>query len=395
MVSWTLTLWLMLLSALLPMVYHYYRRKALRAHSRAADRKLQYLRRRCEELEGHVQHDKALFLEALGTPFLLMRPSGRVVMSNQAAEQLLGLQHGGNVNLLHTLPQGELHSLLQRAVSAEKRCEQTLTREQYGRPRVYRVTATPLGNADSHIGIVFHDITEMQRTQAIRREFVANASHELRTPLTIIRGYLENLLEEPEMAADEAQRTRALELMRKHSDRIVRLVEDMLTISRLEAGDTGYLKQDDFELTECIGEVQQRLEPMARAQGAELRLQLEPQTLHGDRFYWAQVFFNLVENALKNNPTPGLIITVSAARQADGSLRMAVEDNGVGIAPEALPFIFNRFYRADKTGRVKGTGLGLAIVRHAVEAHGGRIRAESEPGVRTAFIIDLPKNERR
>ena len=98
----------------------------------------------------------------------------------------------------------------------------------------------------------------------------------------------------------------------------------------------------------------------------------------------------LMNQYLKNNPAPGLKVEVSADIAPDGSKRLCVADNGRGIAPDALPYIFNRFYRADTTGKVKGTGLGLAIVKHAVEAHGGRITAESEPGVRTAFTITLP-----
>jgi two-component system phosphate regulon sensor histidine kinase PhoR len=127
-------------------------------------------------------------------------------------------------------------------------------------------------------------------------------------------------------------------------------------------------------------------------QQAQLTISMlpEPFRIRGDRFYWSQIIFNLLENSLKNNPAPGVHIHVSAARQADGSAAISVQDNGVGIAEEALPFIFNRFYRADKSGLIKGTGLGLSIVRHAVEAHGGTISVASEPGVRTVFTIVLP-----
>ena len=392
MVTWNITIGLMLLSAAIPFIYLHYRLVALRERAREDIRELEYLREMREELEKHVRNDKALFLEALGVPFLLVRPSGRLVMSNRAAGELLGIEPESSVNLIRTLPDCELRRVVEEAVAARRRVESTLRLTRRGREYVYRTTATPLGNVDRHIGIVFHDITEMQRAQLIRREFVANASHELRTPLTIIRGYLENLLEDSSLAADEAMRTRSLTLMKKHADRIVRLVEDMLTVSRLESPDQSYLKAADFDLAQVVEDVQLRLEAMARAQGAAVHTDFSPRpfVLHGDKFYWSQVFFNLMENALKNNPAPGLHLLVRGRREPDGSARLVVEDNGVGIEADALPYIFNRFFRADKTGKIKGTGLGLSIAKHAVEAHGGRITAESLPGVRTAFIITLP-----
>ena len=140
---------------------------------------------------------------------------------------------------------------------------------------------------------------------------------------------------------------------------------------------------------ELAAEVIQRPEIATRRE--EIQLDIAPATfpMHGDSFYWAQVLFNLLENALKNNPGPGLQVVLRARLSAEGTCSICVEDNGIGIAPESLPFIFNRFYRADATGKVKGTGLGLAIVKHAVEAHGGSISAESTPGVRTCFTITL------
>ncbi|MBR2145686.1 MAG: sensor histidine kinase, partial [Akkermansia sp.] len=141
------------------------------------------------------------------------------------------------------------------------------------------------------------------------------------------------------------------------------------------------------------GDVLQRLESAIAAQRAEVELDVEPLQLMGDSFYWSQVLFNLLENALKNNPAPGLRIRLSAHKDEAGTCRIQVEDNGTGISPEALPFIFNRFYRADTSGKIKGTGLGLAIVKHAVEAHGGSIAAESTPGQRTCFTITLPPSE--
>lgn len=392
MISWNIALGLVVIALVLPFVYLRSQLMSLRRRIRHDQAEKEHLRHMLRALEEHVQNDKSLFLEALGVPFLLVRPSGRLVMANRRAGQLLGMDETRNANLLRMLPEGALRDMIAEAVLVKAPRKLELCLQHKGEERYFRVRATPLQNTEGHVGIVFHDVTEEHRTYVIRRDFVANASHELRTPLTILRGYLETLLDEPATAADEALRTRSLTTMQKHADRITRLVEDMLTVSRLENADKGYLKMADFDLSDALEDVLPRLEAMMRQQQATMRLEVEPRPflLYGDRFYWAQIFFNLLENALKNNPAPGLNLLLRAELLTDGSARICVQDDGVGIAPEALPYIFNRFFRADASGRIKGTGLGLSIVKHAVEVHGGSILAESIPGVRTCFTISLP-----
>lgn len=354
---------------------------------------LEHLRRTCYVQEEHLKTDKAVILEALGVPFLLVRRSGRLIMANNAAGKLLGIDASCNTNLLWVLQESPLYDALAAAVKVTEPQVFTLHHRLNGEERIFRMIATPLEHPERPIGLALHDITEEQRAQTIRRDFVANASHELRSPLTLIRGYVEMMEEDPAAAQDAEQRNHALGVMKKHVDRMVQLVEDMLMISRLEDAKAGLLKQEPFELDRLADDVLQHLDVLIRANDTAIVRQFaeRPFMLTGDRFYWSQILFNLLENALKNNCRPGLCITLSMEHAADGSAVITVSDNGVGIDAEALPFIFNRFYRADRTGRVKGTGLGLAIVRHAVEAHGGTVRAESEPGVRTAFRICLPK----
>ncbi len=392
LISWDITLGLMLIAFVLPFIFLHFQLEAMRRHARHDHVEKEHLRHLLRELEEHVRKDKSRFLEALGVPFLLLRPSGRLVMANRVAGELLGIDITRNANLLFTLESSPLHPLLQKATQAQEPLSTTVQLRQEDGEHCYRVISTPLGNDDRHIGIVFHDITEEHRTMVIRREFVANASHELRTPLTIIRGYVETLLEEPDSAAAPLLRERALRLMKKHADRIIRLVEDMLALSRLENEEKGHLRQEDFDLAQVVDGVRLRLESMIQRQQAQLCLSFSPEPfmLHGDRFYWSQILFNLMENALKNNPEPGLRLEIAAERGADGGSVISVCDNGIGIAAEAIPFLFKRFFRADTTGRVKGTGLGLSIVKHAVELHGGSISAESEPRVRSTFRISLP-----
>lgn len=390
MVSWDVTFGLMAIAFVLPFCFLWFKLDAMRRHARNYHTELERLRYESRTLEEHVRKDKNLFLEALGVPFLLVRSSGRLVMSNHQAGALLGVDANQSVNLLRVLvAESPFRKVVADAVAAQGQMQHSLQAEMGGEQRVYRAISTPLGNADRHIGIVFHDVTEEHRTQVIRRDFVANASHELRTPLTIIRGYLENLLEDEASAANEDMRTRALNLMKKHADRIVRLVEDMLALSRLENPEANYLSMKEFDLAQVVDDVRMRLDGLMTRQHATLHLNLEPRpfVMTGDKFYWSQILFNLMENALKNNPDDAINLHVSAQEDPQGGRVICVQDDGVGIAPEALPFIFNRFYRADATGRIKGTGLGLSIVKHAVEAHGGAIRAESTPGVCTRFII--------
>ena len=392
MVSWDIVLGLMIMAFTLPFIFLHSRMTTIRRRASVEHNEVQHLRSLQAELEEHVRHDQSLFLEALGVPFVLMRPSGRVVMANKKACEFFGMETLANTNLLRLLPDSPLRQLLKEATGAREMVRSTLQIPRADGERVYRAKATPLATREHHIGIVFLDITEEHRTQVIRRDFVANASHELRTPLTLILGYLETLLDDPEAAEDAELRQRSLGIMKRHADRMARLVADMLTLSRVETPDSGYLKHEDFDLRQLAEDVQLRLEQMIAEQKATVQINMEPSPfpLHGDSFYWSQVLFNLLENALKNNPSPGLQVQLSARCKPDGSRFICLEDNGVGISHEALPFIFNRFYRADKSGRIKGTGLGLAIVKHAVEAHGGSIRVESEPGRRTAFIISLP-----
>jgi len=242
--------------------------------------------------------------------------------------------------------------------------------------------------------LILRDVTTEHQTEQIRKDFVANASHELRTPMAIINGYLENLLDD-DMVNDPQMARRFLSVMRKHADRISRIVEDMLVISRLESGEAAALKIEPFRFRSCIKDVLERLESLIRSQQAEILVLMpdEGLILHGDRFYWTQVLFNLVENALKQNPHPGLRVEIGCETAGDFH-HIWVADNGIGIPSADLPHIFRRFYRVEKhhsQQEIKGTGLGLSIVKRAIEAHGGTITVTSVPGRETKFFITLPK----
>ncbi|MFI3244528.1 MAG: ATP-binding protein [Akkermansia sp.] len=398
MISWSIVIGLVLIAFLLPFIYLRLQLNDLKKRQLHDNAEIQVLRRFKADLEEHVENDKSLFLNALGVAFILIRPSGRLVMANKEAGRLLGIDESSNINLLSKLGAHPMREALSNAIAAKKASSSTVRLQIADTDYVYRVTSTPLGNADRHIGIVFHDMTEEHRTMGIRREFVTNASHELRTPLTIIRGYLESFIEDPEYADNKVMRERAFGLMQKHTDRIVRLVEDMLTISRLENAGNEHMRIERFCLDTMLNDVRLRLDRMIQQQEARCSIDIYPRgiEMHGDKFYWEQIIFNLMENSLKNNPKAGLglELKVKARLLEDKQVQISIIDNGCGILAEAMPYIFKRFYRADQSGIVKGTGLGLSIVRNAVEAQGGTIRAESEPHGRTEFTITAPLDAR-
>ncbi len=393
---WALVLVLVLLAFALPFLFFITNQRKEREQQLSLRTELQQLRTHILLLEEQAERDKGHFLNAVGIPFLLLRPSGRLIAANSAAHELFDLDaRAGAINLLDHLGECALQRVLLQIVKGGHIQSQKVHLMKNGNEHIFRIIPTSLDNhhGEPLVGLVCRDITEEQRTLTIRRDFVANASHELRTPLTIIRGYLETLLDDPEQASDPIMRDRALGLMKKHSDRIVRLVEDMLTISRLERSDKAHLRMEEFDLESVIQDVALRLDASLRSLDNNFSSHLSPRPflMKGDRFYWEQVFFNLLENAIKNNPQGGIELSVSASLNDEGLAQIQIEDNGRGIRAESLPYIFKRFFRADTTGTIKGTGLGLSIVRNAVEAHGGSITAESEPHEYTRFTILTPQ----
>ncbi len=258
--------------------------------------------------------------------------------------------------------------------------------------RVFLASAAALDRPRTRFRLIVRDETVSHETEQVRRDFVANASHELRTPLTIINGYLENLLES-DVLEHPATARHFLETMRKHGERIASIIEDMLTISRLESASAS-LQRKPFGLRSCVEEVIDRLAPKIPPDRIHIDIQIPPEAhIVGDRFYWDQIFFNLLENAIKYNQEGPLNVAVSFF-PGDKADVIRISDDGMGISRKDVPFVFARFYRSENQPRsgVKGTGLGLSIVRRAVEAHGGEITLESVPGVQTTFTIRLPRH---
>ena len=238
---------------------------------------------------------------------------------------------------------------------------------------------------------VLHDVTRQKKLEGLRRDFVANVSHELRTPLSVIKGYVETLVDGGrEMPVED--REKFLLTIQRHTERLNSLLEDLLTLSRLESATPG-LNSEKTNLAALISSVAEDVGRRPAAAGHSFKLTLEPGVgeLAIDPLKITQVLENLIDNALKYSPR-GSVIEVSAKVGAAG-VEVCVRDNGPGIPAEDLSRIFERFYRVDK-GRSRekgGTGLGLSIVKHIIQLHGGRVWVESELGQGAAFFFSLPR----
>jgi two-component system, OmpR family, phosphate regulon sensor histidine kinase PhoR len=256
--------------------------------------------------------------------------------------------------------------------------------------RAYDVTAAPL--PDGGAVAVLRDLTETERVEKTRRDFIANVSHELRTPLTSIQGYAETLLDG---ASDSSGPSREfLEIIRKNSGRMARLTEDLLTLARVESGETRF-EVEPVPPVELLHDAEENFREIARNHGIDLQIKDSPPAeslplVLADREAIHQVFSNLIDNALKYGASGGRIIL--GARAVPHAVEFSVQDFGAGIASEHLPRLFERFYRVDKARSREsgGTGLGLAIAKHIMLAHGGTIRAESELAHGSSFLFTLP-----
>src|SRR5438270_13293753 len=238
--------------------------------------------------------------------------------------------------------------------------------------------------------VLFHDITELKKIDQVRRDFVANVSHELRTPLSILRGYIETLLDTPETS--RAERSRILKVMERHSKRLDLLVDDLLTLAQLESGNLN-LQLGAIDLPSVFREVIRDWEKKLANKQLNVVVDLPAglPAIRADRVRLQEALYNLLDNAVKYSREHGEIRLIG--RQRDEEIVLSVSDDGVGIAVDELPRIFERFYRVDKArshDSVRGTGLGLAIVKHIAQLHGGRVEAESELERGTTIPIILP-----
>jgi two-component system phosphate regulon sensor histidine kinase PhoR len=324
---------------------------------------------------------------------LILDFQGRVQKMNGAMEAILSHAHPADAgrHYLEVFRDPELNDLIQATLRNKKAQHRILS--PLGQPgRTFHIQSSIIQYPERGEGVVvvFHDITDLKRLERIRQDFVANVSHELRTPLTTIGGYVEALLDGT--LEDPTQAEQFLRVIERHSRRMEKIVSDLLLLSELEAPDR-LLHREPVSWPDIIGSALEALRPQADSKNQTLRSTIpgELPRILGDGQKIHQVIINLLGNAIAYTPEGGHI-TVEV-RPLEGGVEISVADNGIGIPPEHLSRIFERFYRVDK-GRSReegGTGLGLSIVKHIVEAHGGWVRVESKPGRGSRFIFFLPQ----
>jgi two-component system phosphate regulon sensor histidine kinase PhoR len=335
------------------------------------------------EIESRRQ-ELATMLDSMQEAVVAVTPEGQVRWSNAVLNRIAGTQIHAGRQLVHFVRDPDVLACVRAALEGREFC--------YGRAsslaagRIFEINAAPLPSGGALV--VLHDVTRVEAAEKSRRDFIANVSHELRTPLTSIQGYVETLVEEPR--PDDATALEFLGIILKNATRMNRLTEDLLALASVESPDyklalqptrASALVQDAIE---SLGGIVVDSEVALESSGApDALVQVDPDAMN-------QVFGNLIENSLKYAKA-GKRIRVGA-QLLETEVQFTVRDFGPGIASEHLDRIFERFYRVDKARSRDsgGTGLGLAIVKHIVQAHGGRVWAESELGSGAQFHFTLP-----
>jgi two-component system, OmpR family, phosphate regulon sensor histidine kinase PhoR len=285
-----------------------------------------------------------------------------------------------------------LIDVISRCLGSETRVDGETRMGEGEGVRVVELTAVPMaggGGVQRGCVLELRDVSDLRRLEAVRRDFVTNVSHELKTPLTAMRGYTEAILEDEDMP--EATRRAFLEKAHRNTERLVAIVGDLLSLSRLES-EEHELAFEQLDGTELAQAVVGDLHDLAQARHVRLAVEVSevPLLVRADAQALSMALSNLITNAIQYSPEGGLVRVVLV--RAEGELRFDVFDKGPGVPHHEQERIFERFYRLDKarSRKLGGTGLGLAIVRHVMAAHGGRVLLESEPGEGSRFSLCLP-----
>ena len=342
------------------------------------------------------QRQLETLLNSMQDAVIAVSSDGLVQWANQPMDRLVPQHTRLNAPVVETIRDPDFLAAVKAATTTKQVKTTRATSIVPG--RAFDVTAAPL--PDGGAVAVLRDLTETERVEKTRRDFIANVSHELRTPLTSIQGYSETLLD---LSSENNDSNREfLEIIRKNAARMARLTEDLLTLARVESGETRF-ETEPVPPIELLHDAEESFREIARSQEVDLHIvEINDKTgsveslpsVRADREAIHQVFSNLVDNAMKYGRSGGRILLGArpAGRGVEFGVEFYVQDFGAGIASEHLPRLFERFYRVDKARSREsgGTGLGLAIAKHIMLAHGGSIRAESELGHGSTFLFTLP-----
>ena len=345
-----------------------------------------------QEILNRAQTQQEILLNSMVEGLLLLDNEGRILLANRALEKLFSVDSSiCGKTIIEAFRNHRLADLVDR-VRRERQLLDFEFESSEIPPRWFQVNASTISEGDpaqNGTVFVFHDLTRMKQLENTRQEFVANVSHELRTPLSMIKGYVETLLDgakdDPEVAG------KFLQTIERHADRLTFLIEDLLTISRLESEQI-ILQRETRELQPAVQKIIQDLGSRADERNVHLHNRVPTGlSAFADFDRLEQVLWNLIDNGIKYGKTGGAV-SVGAMMTDDGKLQVQVEDDGPGIPEQAKDRVFERFYRVDKARSREqgGTGLGLAIVKHVVTSHGGDVWVESKSGQGTRFFFTLP-----
>lgn len=331
-------------------------------------------------------------LKCMNDGILITDTKGRVMLANPVVMKLLGMKtdiEGEHVTV--ATRNADIHNLVIKVIETEETVTEDIDITYPGNLSM-TATAVPLYSYDvtegiSGVVLSLHDITKIKRLEEMRKNFVANVSHELKTPITAIKGFAETLIHGAIDDKDNA--VKFLDTIKAHSDRINSLVDDLLTLSRIELGDIK-IEKSEVNVGKIADTVFTTLRGNAQKKGLFLRKAFpsEDMNIHADRDRLVQILLNLADNAIKFTEYGGVTI---GAEDSEGKISLFVEDTGVGIAREHISRLGERFYRVDmaRSRELGGTGLGLAIVKHLVKTHGWDMRIESILGKGTRVTIDI------
>lgn len=331
-------------------------------------------------------------LKCMNDGILITDTKGRVMLANPVVMKLLGMKtdiEGEHVTV--ATRNADIHNLVIKVIETEETVTEDIDITYPGNLSM-TATAVPLYSYDvtegiSGVVLSLHDITKIKRLEEMRKNFVANVSHELKTPITAIKGFAETLIHGAIDDKDNA--VKFLDTIKAHSDRINSLVDDLLTLSRIELGDIK-IEKSEVNVGKIADTVFTTLRDNAQKKGLFLRKAFpsEDMNIHADRDRLVQILLNLADNAIKFTEYGGVTI---GAEDSEGKISLFVEDTGVGIAREHISRLGERFYRVDmaRSRELGGTGLGLAIVKHLVKTHGWDMRIESILGKGTRVTIDI------
>jgi two-component system, OmpR family, phosphate regulon sensor histidine kinase PhoR len=335
------------------------------------------------EIESGRQ-ELAAMLDSMQEAVVAVTAEGQVRWSNSVMQRMAGMQIRAGRPLAHSMRDPDLLACVKGALETGE--VKTGRASSLAPGRVFEVNAAPLPSGGALA--VLHDVTRIEAAERSRRDFIANVSHELRTPLTSIQGYVDTLLEEPGSVSE--MNREFLGVIQKSARRMSRLTEDLLALAGVESPDYKLALQP-MRACALLQDAIESLGGIVADAGMVLENGAAPNAqVMADPDAMNQVFGNLIENGIKYGRAGGKLRL--GARQVDDAVEFWVQDFGPGIAFEHLERIFERFYRVDKarSREMGGTGLGLAIVKHVVQAHGGRVRAESELGSGATFFFTLP-----